>query len=67
MPVIFAGLALEGGRRQGMVPLNDALAALVQSGAVDVAEASRVASDRNALRVQLQRLGIDVSSLEKRA
>ena len=60
-------MALEGGRRQGMVPLNDALASLVQAGAVDVAEATRVASDRNALRTLLQRLGIDVSSLEKRA
>jgi len=59
--------ALEGGRRQGMVPLNDALASLVQGGTVDVAEAWRAASDRPGLLTLLQRQGIDTSAVEKLA
>ena len=59
--------ALEGGRRHGMVPLNDALVAFVQSGAVDVREAWRKAADRTGLLKQLKREGIDTSFVERLA
>jgi twitching motility protein PilT len=39
-------LVIEGGRKHGMVPLNDALAGFVQSGAVDVREAFQRSQDR---------------------
>jgi twitching motility protein PilT len=54
--------AIEGGRRQGMMPLNDALAAFVQSGAVDVREAHRRAADRAGFLALLKRLGIDTTA-----
>lgn len=60
-------LAIEGGRKHGMVPLNDALGGFVQSGAVEVREAHRCSSDRPGLLALLQRQGIDVSSLERLA
>jgi twitching motility protein PilT len=60
-------MAIEGGRRQGMVPLNDALAALVQTGTVDVREAYRHAVDRGALLDVLKRYGVDTSPLERLA
>jgi twitching motility protein PilT len=60
-------LAIEGGRRQGMVPLNDALVGLVQSGSVDVCEAYRHAADRPGFVALLNRMGIDTSSLERLA
>ena len=60
-------LAIEGGRKHGMVPLNDALGGFVQSGAVDVREAHRCSPDRPGLLALLQRQGIDVSSLERLA
>jgi twitching motility protein PilT len=60
-------LAMEGGRRIGMVPLADALAAFVQSGAVDVREAWRKAADRPALINALRREGIDTSFAERLA
>jgi len=58
-------LAIEGGRKLGMVPLNDALGGFVQSGAVDVREAYRCAADRPGLVTLLQRQGIDVSAVER--
>jgi len=58
-------LAIEGGREQGMVPLNDVLAGLVQSGTVEVREASRCAADRAGLLGLLQRQGMDVSAAER--
>lgn len=61
------GQALESGRRHGMVPLNDALVAFVQSGAVDVREAWRKAADRTGLLKQLKREGIDTSFVERLA
>jgi twitching motility protein PilT len=61
------GLALDNGRRQGMVPLTDALVAFVQSGVVDVKEAWRRAGDRTALLKQLKREGIDTSFTERLA
>jgi twitching motility protein PilT len=60
-------LAIEGGRRLGMVTMNDALGALVRDGGVDVAEACRCAPDRETLIAALERDGIDVSSVERRA
>ena len=59
--------ALHSGRRQGMVPLTDALVAFVQSGAVDVKEAWRRAGDRAGLLKQLKREGIDTSFTERLA
>ena len=60
-------LALDNGRRQGMVPLTDALVAFVQSGVVDVREAWRRAGDRASLLKQLKREGIDTSFTERLA
>jgi twitching motility protein PilT len=60
-------LAMESGRRLGMVPLADALVAFVQSGAVDVREAYRKAADRTALLKALKREGIDTSFTERLA
>ena len=60
-------LAMESGRRIGMVPLTDALVAFVQSGAVDVREAWRKASDRPALLKAFKREGIDTSFAERLA
>jgi twitching motility protein PilT len=60
-------LAIEGGRRQGMVPLNDALVGFVQSGAVDVREAYRRAADRTGFLALLKRQGVDTSPIERYA
>lgn len=60
-------LAMDGGRKRGMVPLNDALVAFVQSGAVDVREAYRKAPDRATLLSLLKREGIDTSFVERLA
>jgi twitching motility protein PilT len=59
--------AIEGGRRQGMLPLNDALAAFVQSGSVDVREAYRRAADRAGFLALLKRLGMDTTAIERMA
>ena len=58
-------LVIEGGRKHGMVPLNDALAAFVQSGAVELREAFQRSQDRTGFLATLQRQGIDTSSLER--
>lgn len=60
-------LAIDSGRRHGMVPLNDALVAFVQSGAVDVREVYHKAADRRGLLTLLQREGIDTSFAERLA
>lgn len=60
-------LAIDGGRKRGMVPLNDALVAFVQSGAVDAREAYRKAPDRTTLLALLEREGIDTSFVERLA
>ena len=57
-------MAIDAGRGRGMRRLNDALAALAQSGGVDIREAYRQAADRKGLLAELQRLGIDTASLE---
>ncbi|MBI2833162.1 MAG: Flp pilus assembly complex ATPase component TadA [Acidobacteria bacterium] len=60
-------LAIESGRRHGMVPLNDALAAFVQSGATEAREAYRKAVDRDGLLNLLKRAGVDTSFVERLA
>src|SRR5262249_54416012 len=60
-------MAIEGGRRYGMTPLNDALVGLVQQGVVDGREAYRYASDRPGLLAVLKRQGVDTSFVEKLA
>ncbi len=59
--------ALESGRRHGMVPLNDALAGLVEAGGVDAREAYRRSADRPGLLAALGRHGLDTSFAEKPA
>jgi len=58
-------MAIEGGRKSGMVPLNDALVGFVQSGAVDVRDAYRRAVDRAGLLDLLKRQGIDTSVIDR--
>ena len=60
-------LAIEGGRRQGMMPLNDALVGFVQSGVVDVREAYRRAADRAGFLILLKRMGMDTTAIERMA
>ena len=60
-------VALDSGRRHGMVPLTDSLAAHVRDGTVQVAEAYRKALDRAALVALLKREGIDTSFAERLA
>lgn len=60
-------LALDGGRKDGMVAFTDALAELVRSGAVDVREAFRKAPDRDRLLDHLKRDGIDTAIVERLA
>ena len=60
-------LALESGRRHGMVPLTDVLLGLVQSGVVDVREAFRKTHDRDRLLSGLKREGVDTSVVERLA
>ena len=58
-------MAIEGGRRHGMVSLNDALVGYVRSGIVDVREAYRHVSDRPSFLAQLKRQGVDTSAFER--
>jgi twitching motility protein PilT len=60
-------VALDSGRRQGMVSLNDALHQLLRSGAVDVREAYRKTDDRAALLALLKADGVDTSFVEQLA
>lgn len=60
-------VALEGGRKHGMVPLEDAVVALVQTGVVDVREAFRKSPNRDRLLSGLKREGIDTSAVERLA
>ena len=60
-------MAIEGGRRLGMVPLNDALVRYVQSGIVDAREAYRHVTDRPAFLALLKRQGVDTSAFERLA
>ena len=58
-------IAIDGGRRLGMVTMNDALGGLVRDGVVEVNEACRCAPDRVSLIAALERDGIDVSNVER--
>jgi twitching motility protein PilT len=60
-------MAIEGGRRYGMTPLNDALVGLIESGSVDAREAYRQSIDRVGLVAALKRQGLDTSFVEKLA
>ena len=58
-------MALEGARRYGMSPMNDALVSLVHSGAVEAREAYRRSPDRAAFLAALDGQGIDTSFAER--
>jgi twitching motility protein PilT len=60
-------MAIEGGRRSGMVPMSDALVGYVQNGTVDARDAYRYVSDRPAFLALLRRHGVDTSVLERPA
>ena len=60
-------MAIEGGRRYGMMPLNDALVGLVQNGSVDAREAYRRSPDRPGFLAALNRQGLDTSFVERLA
>jgi twitching motility protein PilT len=60
-------MAIEGGRRYGMLPLNDTLVGLVQSGSVEAREAYRRSPDRPGFLAALNRQGLDTSFVERLA
>jgi twitching motility protein PilT len=60
-------MAIEGGRRYGMMPINDGLVSLVQSGVVDAREAYRRSNDRPGFLAALKRHGVDTSFVERLA
>jgi twitching motility protein PilT len=60
-------VALDSGRRLGMVPMTDALATHVREGTVHAGEAYRKALDRAALVATLKRDGVDTSFAERMA
>ncbi len=60
-------LAMESGRRHGMMPLNDTLVALVREGTVHVTEAHRKAFDKESFLAAMRREGVDTSFAEKLA
>ena len=60
-------MVIEGGRRYGMMPINDALVGLVESGAVDGRDAYLQSTDRPGLVAALNRHGIDTSFVERLA
>jgi twitching motility protein PilT len=60
-------MAIEGGRRYGMMPINDGLVSLVQSGVVDSREAYRRSNDRPGFLAALKRHSIDTSFVERLA
>ena len=60
-------LAIEAGRKGGMMSLNESMVALVKSGAVDAGEAYRRVGDRQGLLALLRRHGVDTSRIERLA
>ena len=60
-------LALEGGRKHGMVSFTDALVDFVRAGSVDLREAFRKAPDRERLLESLKRNGLDTTVVERLA
>jgi twitching motility protein PilT len=59
--------ALENGRRYGMMPLAESLAALVRDGIVHPSHAQRKAPDKDQLVSVLRRDGVDTSAVERLA
>ena len=60
-------VALDAGRKLGMIPLTDSLAAHVREGTVNAGEAYRKALDRAALIAALKRDGVDTSFADRMA
>ncbi len=60
-------IALESGRKHGMVSFTEALVEFVRSGTVDVREAFRKTPDRDRLLEHLKRDGVDTSVVERLA
>ena len=60
-------MAIDSGRKHGMVALNDALVAFVRGGIVESREAYRWAADHQGFLAQLKRQGIDTSFVERPA
>ena len=60
-------MAIDSGRKHGMVALNDALVAFVQGGIVDSREAYRQAADPQGFLALLKRQGIDTTFVERLA
>jgi twitching motility protein PilT len=60
-------VALDSGRRHGMIPLTDSLALHVREGTVHAGEAYRKALDRAALVAALKRDGVDTSFADRLA
>jgi twitching motility protein PilT len=60
-------LAMEGGRRHGMMPLNDALASFVRDGTVHITEAYLKAFDKEGLLATLERQVGDTGLAERLA
>ncbi|HET9468350.1 MAG TPA: ATPase, T2SS/T4P/T4SS family, partial [Vicinamibacterales bacterium] len=60
-------MAIDSGRKHGMVALNDALVAFVQGGIVDSRDAYRQAADQQGFLALLKRQGIDTSFVERLA
>jgi twitching motility protein PilT len=57
-------MAIEEGRKIGMISLNESLAALVKNSSVDVREAYNCAGDRQGLLVLLKRHGVDTTLVD---
>ncbi|HUE88722.1 MAG TPA: ATPase, T2SS/T4P/T4SS family [Vicinamibacterales bacterium] len=60
-------LAIESGRKHGLVSLTDSLVQFVRSGTIDAREAYRKADDRDALLLALKRENVDTSVVERLA
>lgn len=60
-------IAIESGRSQGMKTMVDSLGALVRDAVVEIGDACGCAPDRAALISALERDGIDVTGVERRA
>jgi twitching motility protein PilT len=60
-------LAIDGGRKHGLVSLTDSLVQLVRGGVIDPREAYRKADDRQALLLALKRENVDTSLVERLA
>jgi twitching motility protein PilT len=57
-------VAIEEGRKIGMISLNESLAALVKNSSVDAREAYRCAGDRQGLLALFKRQGVDATLVD---